>query len=150
MVQQGTPLFPRIDLTKTGETATRGSERGEALSGSASGGGQREPPIVDIKDFQKMVLKVAVVTAAEAVAGADKLLKLQVDLGGETRQIVAGIAQHYAPDTLVGKRVIVVTNLKPAKIRGVESQGMLLAASTEDQLTLVVPEQELPPGAKVR
>ena len=81
---------------------------------------------------------------------ADKLLKLQIDLGGETRQIVAGIAQHYRPEELVGKKIVVVANLKPAKIRGEVSQGMLLAASTEDQLSLVTVEKDLPAGARVK
>jgi len=95
-------------------------------------------------------LKTAVVLEAEKIEGADKLLKLQVDLGEEKRQLVAGIALHYTPEELVGKTIVVVANLKPAKLRGVESQGMLLAASIGDTLKLVTVEGDLGPGAAVK
>ena len=95
-------------------------------------------------------LKTAVVLEAEKIEGADKLLKLQVDLGGEKRQLVAGIALHYTPEELVGKTVVVVANLKPAKLRGVKSEGMLLAASKGDTLKLVTVEGDLGPGANVK
>ncbi len=84
------------------------------------------------------------------MAGADKLLKLQIDVGGETRQLVAGIAQHYDPATLPGKTVVVVANLKSAVIRGVESNGMLLAASLGKELRLVTVEGDFPSGAVVK
>lgn len=105
---------------------------------------------LDITEFQKLELRVAEVKQAEKVEGADRLLKLQVDLGDETRQIVAGIAQHYTPEQLIGKQVVIVTNLKPATIRGVESRGMLLAASDEGGLSIVIPEKERQAGAKVK
>ncbi len=92
---------------------------------------------ISIDDFAKVDLRTAVVTAAEKVEGADKLLKLQLEVGGETRQIVAGIAEHYAPEDLVGKTIVVVANLEPAVIRGVESNGMLLAASSDDSVVVV-------------
>ena len=97
-----------------------------------------------------MQLRTARVLAAEKVEKADKLLLLQVDLGTEKRQIVAGIAQNYRPEEIVGKTVIVVTNLKPAKIRGVESNGMLLAASSGSQLRVLVADGDLPPGSTVK
>jgi len=87
---------------------------------------------------------------AEKIEGADKLLKLIVDLGDEKRQIVAGIAKHYSPDQLIGKKIVVVANLKPAKLRGVESQGMLLAASIGDELCLITPEKDIKEGARVK
>ena len=90
--------------------------------------------VVTFDDFQKVDLRVAEVLAAEKVAGTDKLLKLRISLGDEERQIVAGIAQHYAPEQLVGRRIVVVANLRPVKIRGEESQGMLLAAEQIGQL----------------
>jgi methionyl-tRNA synthetase (EC 6.1.1.10) len=95
---------------------------------------------------------VAKVLAAERVEGTDKLLKIDIDLGTEKRQIVAGIAKHYAPEDLVGKQIVVVANLKPAKLRGIVSQGMLLAGSTPDtsQLAIITTDRELPPGSKVR
>ena len=92
---------------------------------------------ISINDFAKVDLRTAVVTAAEKVEGADKLLKLQLEVGGETRQIVAGIAEHYASEDLVGKTIVVVANLEPAVIRGVESNGMLLAASSDDSVVVV-------------
>ncbi len=105
--------------------------------------------LLDISEFTRAKLVVAEVLSAERVEGADKLLKLQISLGNETRQIVAGIAQFYTPEQMVGKRIVVVANLKPAEIRGVKSNGMLLAAKKGKKLCLVVPEGDLPPGATV-
>lgn len=104
---------------------------------------------IAIDDFFKAQLKTARVKEAEKVEGADKLLKLQLDVGGEPRQIVAGIARHYTPEDVVGKTIVIVANLKPATIRGVESRGMLLAASKGKKLTLVTVDGDLPSGAKV-
>ncbi len=102
-------------------------------------------------DFGKLDLRIATVTAAEKVAKADKLLKLQVDLGFETRTIVSGIAQHFDPETLVGKQVIVVANLAPRKMRGIESQGMILTAEQPDgKLILVNPDALTENGSTVR
>ncbi len=106
--------------------------------------------LAEYADFQKIQLRTARIIAAEKVVGADKLLKLQIDVGGEARQIVAGIAQHYDPATLPGKTVVVVANLKPAVIRGVESNGMLLAASLGKELRLVTVEGDCPSGAVVK
>jgi methionyl-tRNA synthetase len=105
--------------------------------------------LLDISEFARMELRIAEVKTAEAVEGANKLLKLQVDLGTEQRQIVAGIAQHYAPDDLIGKRIVVIANLKPARIRGIESRGMLLAAAKGKKLFILTPDGDLPAGAKV-
>jgi methionyl-tRNA synthetase len=95
---------------------------------------------------------VAQVLAAEAVPKSKKLLKLTVSLGSEERTIVAGIAQHYAPADLVGKKVVVVANLEPAKLMGIQSQGMVLAGSTADDgaLAVLVLDRDLPPGARVK
>lgn len=106
--------------------------------------------LVDIDFFQKLDLRVAVIEKAERVEGSEKLVLLQVRIGQDTKQIVAGIAQHYHPDELVNKKIIVVNNLKPAKLRGVESQGMLLAASNELGLTLITPEKEIDSGSVVK
>jgi len=108
--------------------------------------------LISIDDFAKLDLRVAEVTAAERVEGTDKLVKLEIDLGTEKRQIVAGIAQFYAPDELIGKHIVVVANLEPARIRGVESRGMLLAGSTEDrkELAIITVDRPLAKGAKVR
>ncbi|MBU4198840.1 MAG: methionine--tRNA ligase [Verrucomicrobia bacterium] len=106
--------------------------------------------LVEYADFAKIQLKTARILSAEKVEGADKLLKLQIEIGGETRQIVAGIAQHYAPADLAGKTVVVVANLKPANIRGVESNGMLLAASQGPALRLLTVDGDLPSGAGIK
>nr|PZN06005.1 MAG: methionine--tRNA ligase [Bacillota bacterium] len=109
-----------------------------------------EQNIITIDEFAKIDLRVAEVLEASRIEGADKLLKLKVRIGEETRQIVAGIAKYYAPEQLVGKKIVVVANLKPARLRGVESQGMLLAASTEGKLVLVTVDGDIESGAKVK
>ena len=107
--------------------------------------------MLTIDDFRGIDLRVATVLAAEAHPNADRLLVLQIDLGGERRQLVAGIRAHYQPEQLVGKQIVVVANLEPATLRGVESQGMLLAASDADgRLAIVSPEKPVAPGATVR
>lgn len=108
-----------------------------------------EKPMVTAEQFRQVELKVAKVLAAEPVPGADKLLRLQVDLGSEQRQIVAGVARAYRPEQLIGRSVIVVVNLAPARIRGVDSNGMLLAATSGEQLALVTLDSEITAGARV-
>jgi methionyl-tRNA synthetase len=105
---------------------------------------------ITFDEFKKLDLRVAQVIAASKIEGADKLVKLDVDLGAEKRQIVAGIAQWYPPEALVGKKIVLVANLAPAKIRGVVSHGMLLAAESGSQLALVTLDRDLPPGSPVR
>ena len=109
------------------------------------------PGIIAYDDFVKLDLRVARVVDAKAHPNADKLLVLQVDMGTETRQIVAGIRTYYEPADLVGKLIIVVANLAPRTMRGEESRGMLLAASTEDRskVILLTPMADIPPGSKV-
>ena len=94
-------------------------------------------------------MKTAKILEAEKLEGADKLLKLQIEIGGETRQIVAGIALYYKPAELIGKIIVVVSNLKPAKIRGAESNGMLLAVKGDDGLTLVTLDADVATGLAV-
>jgi methionine--tRNA ligase beta chain len=105
--------------------------------------------MISIEDFRKVELKVATIKSAEPHPNADKLIVLQVDLGEEQRQICAGIRSHYAPEELVGKQIIVVANLETAKLRGLESQGMLLAASDEGRVIILTPEKPVLAGAKV-
>ncbi len=105
-------------------------------------------PSISIEDFNKVEMMTGKVLAAEAIPKSSKLLKLRVDTGGEIRQIVSGIAQFYKPEELVGKNVVVLTNLAPAKIFGVESNGMILAAG--DAASLLVPEKSVEPGTKIR
>jgi methionyl-tRNA synthetase len=95
-------------------------------------------------------LRVALVKEAERIPGSKKLIKLQVDLGTETRQVVAGIAEAYTPEALVGKKIVLVANLKPAKLMGVESNGMVLAASLEGKAVLCAFDADVPPGTKIK
>ena len=110
--------------------------------------------LIDIDYFSKVKLRVARIEAAEVVPKSKKLLKLQVDLGEKLgkRQILAGIALHHTPESLIGKKIVIVANLKPATLMGHESQGMLLAASPEDGsvLSILDPGQTLPEGSTVR
>jgi methionyl-tRNA synthetase len=103
---------------------------------------------VTIDDFMQMGLKVGVIEKVEDIEGADKLYKLTVDTG-EKRTIVAGIKQQYTPEELIDKRIVVITNLEPATIRGVKSEGMLLAASSGDKISIISPDEDVPPGSKV-
>lgn len=108
-------------------------------------------PTISIDDFRRIELRVATITAAEPHPNADRLMVLGIDLGGEQRQLVAGIRGHYEPAALVGRQIVVVANLEPAKLRGVESQGMLLAASdAEGRLALVSPEKAIAAGSPVK
>ena len=105
---------------------------------------------ITFDEFKRMNLRVGQITKAERVEGTQKLVKLEVDIGTEKRQIVAGVAEAYHPETLIGKRIIVLANLKPARIRGVESQGMLLAADVGDRPIIPFFREDVPAGTKVR
>jgi methionyl-tRNA synthetase len=109
-----------------------------------------DPQHIGIEDFQKVHLKVAKVLAAERVPKSAKLLKLQVDIGKEQRQIVAGIGKKYTPEEMIGRTIVVVANLKPAKLMGIESQGMVLAAGDTEVLELLNMPEEVPAGTKIK
>jgi methionyl-tRNA synthetase len=153
-------LFPRARAGAEEEEQT-GDKAGaaKAAGGKAGASGQAPAPdkadaaadgIVSIEDFQKLKLRVARVISAERVEGADKLLKLQIDAGDGPRQIVAGVARHYSPEQVVGRQIVIVSNLKPARIRGIESRGMLLAASSGEALRLVSVDGDVAPGSAVK
>ena len=159
-VQKGEPLFPRIEVTEAGETviATTKKTAAKAIKAeapkaeakkeakpAAAGGGE-----ITIDDFAKIDLRVATVVAAERVPKTDKLIKLQVKIGDEERTIVSGIAQHYEPEKLIGKNVIVIANLKPAKLRGIESRGMVLAASDGEGNLVLADAPGIASGSKVK
>lgn len=138
-VKRGELLFPRIDVEKKLEELDKIRE--EQLKGNNKPAKKEIPPIkpeITIEDFEKIDLRVAKVLECEKIKGANKLLKLKVDMGGEIRQVVSGIAKWYEPEKLVGKRVIVVANLKPRKMRGEDSNGMILASSDIDDENLFV------------
>ncbi len=134
-VQKVSGLFPRVDVPIKPGT-------GELEVVTAA-------PRIKIDEFGKIELRVAEVVAAEPLPKSKKLLKLTVSLGEEQRTLVAGIAEHYTPAELVGKKVVVVANLEPAKLMGVESNGMVLAASSAGKLAVLTPDRDLPPGSKV-
>jgi methionyl-tRNA synthetase len=139
------PLFPRVDPVQAGIAEIGGQKPPPPTSKESEDKGE-----LDMAAFQRVDLRVAEVLSAQPIKGSDRLLKLRVQMGAEERQVVAGIAQHYAPEDLVGRRVVLVANLKPAKIFGQVSQGMLLAAVHGEDLRLVTIDGEIPSGAKVR
>jgi methionyl-tRNA synthetase len=159
-------LFPRIDKAAyleevAGEaqgsqertSSVRRPERAERADGPAGAGSGPQTTggtMITIDQFFETELRTATVKAAEAIPSSSKLLKLTVDLGGETRTVVAGIAKVYEPDDLVGKQVVVVANLQPAKLMGVESQGMVLAAEADGRPILLHPAEPVPNGSRVR
>ena len=147
LVAKPEPIFPRIEdkvVEVPVEEKTEEKPKTNVVAEATN-----SLPEVTIEEFAKMDLRVVTVLAAEKVEKADKLLKLTVDLGTEQRTIVSGIAKHYAPEDLVGKSVVMIINLKPAKIRGIESRGMVLAASCDEKL-IVVTAPEMPAGSKVK
>ena len=138
-------LFPRIQVEERAEAPAAKSEA-KAIEAKPA---VPEAELIAIDDFARVSLRTARIVAAERVEGADKLLKLQLDVGGESRQIVAGIAKFYRPEELPGKTIVVVANLRPAKIRGIESRGMLLAAKQDGVLKLVTVDGDIASGAVI-
>jgi methionyl-tRNA synthetase len=164
VVKKAAPLFPRIDLTKQqGASTVSDTQPSSPLPGSpvgpsspaaaataSSGSVPATTDQITIDEFQKIQLKTAKVLTAERVPKSEKLIKLQVDLGTEQRQIVAGIGKKYQPEELIGKTIVIVANLKPAKLMGVESQGMVLAAGDAEVTGLVTILESAEPGTKVK
>ncbi len=150
-VEKGDPIFPRLDIQE--EVSFIKQKMQSTVKPVAEEPKVEEIPEVEeitIDDFMKVDLRVAQVVEAEPIKKADKLLKLQLDLGFERRQVVSGIAQFYKPEDLVGQRVICVTNLKPVKLRGELSQGMILAGQKDGIMSLATVSDSLPLGAKVK
>ena len=155
-VQKGEPLFPRIEVTEAGETVIAATKKtaAKAIKAEAPKAEAKKEAAaageITIDDFAKIDLRVATVVAAERVPKTDKLIKLQVKIGDEERTIVSGIAQHYEPENLIGKNVIVIANLKPAKLRGIESRGMVLAASDGEGNLVLADAPGIASGSKVK
>ncbi|MEH7093620.1 methionine--tRNA ligase [Neobacillus vireti] len=150
-VEKAAPLFPRLEIAEEVEfikTKMQGST--PVIEEKKEEEKPEELAEISIDDFMKVDLRVAEVIQAEPVKKADKLLKLQLDLGYEKRQVVSGIAQYYKPEELVGRKVICITNLKPVKLRGELSQGMILAGSKDGQLSIATVDQSLPNGSRVK
>lgn len=135
VIEKMQPLFARIDEKKFFAQKAKPKKA--------------EEPKIDVDDFAKVELKVGTIVSCEKHPKADRLLVEQIDLGDETRQIVSGIAKYYQPEDLVGKQVVVVTNLKPVKLRGVESNGMILCAADKKHLSIVSVDQPMPNGTKI-
>ncbi|HEY9570466.1 MAG TPA: methionine--tRNA ligase [Metalysinibacillus sp.] len=149
VAEKGTPIFPRLEVEEEIEYI-RDQMRGSIKTSQEEVEEEEKSDEITIDDFMKIDLRVATVTACEPVPKATKLLKLQVDLGYEQRQVVSGIAEHYKAEDLIGMKVIVVANLKPVKLRGELSQGMILAGSENGVLKLASVDQTLANGAKVK
>lgn len=148
-VQKGQPLFPRIEEDKPSAVVEAPTPVERPAVAQVDSMETPEVPQITIDEFAKIDLRIAKIIAAEKIPKADKLLKLEVELGGERRTVVSGIAKHYAPEDLIGKQVVLVANLKPVKLRGVESHGMILAAS-DGELLKVVMVDDVPSGSKVK
>ncbi|HLA77391.1 MAG TPA: methionine--tRNA ligase [Vicinamibacteria bacterium] len=151
------PLFPRVENKEKSVTETKvpATSDGAAPPAGTAGpapaaAGAAMDGRIDIAEFARVELRVAQILEAEKVQGSKKLIRLQVDLGTEKRQVVAGIAESYAAEALVGRKVALVVNLKPAKLMGVESNGMVLAASLEGKAVLLQPDADVPVGTKIR
>jgi len=175
-VLEPSPIFPRMDKNVMAEAIRKAHEEEAAAKAAGTlpavpppapaaaigadpdglGGDSLAPrpsplaPIIGIEDFAKVELRVAEVLTAERVPKADKLLHLRVSLGNEERTVLAGMAEYYEPEALVGRKVIMVANLAPRKMRGLVSEGMLLAAEADGRVSLLQPDQDLPAGAKIR
>lgn len=155
-VNKGEVIFPRIDVKKEMEELEKltlkpeDEKRDTKAENKGENSEKKDDAYISIEDFAKLDLRVAKVLAAEKVEGADKLLKLKLEVGSETRQVVSGIAKHYTPDEITGKYVILVANLKPVKLRGIDSQGMILAASNDKELVLATVDKIIDSGAKVK
>ncbi|HAA89744.1 MAG: Methionine--tRNA ligase [Thermoanaerobacterales bacterium 50_218] len=153
-VKRGPGLFPRVQREKVLEVAGNQAAGTQAETPASSHLAPEKVPAlkpqISIDDFAKIDLRVALVKKAEKVKGADRLLQLEVDLGGEERTVVAGIAQFYKPEEIIGKKVVLIANLSPAKIRGITSQGMILAAVGEGETGVLTVDKDLPAGTPVR
>jgi methionyl-tRNA synthetase len=150
----GTPeaVFPRVKKDEALEKIEAAEQELEGTRPVAAPAKEAKSNVITIEDFAKVEMKVGEVKTAEKVAGADKLLKIEVDIGDEVRQVVAGIAEVYKPEELIGRKVIVVTNLQPRKLRGVESNGMIVAASVapEGKPVLATFTEPVPPGTRLK
>lgn len=134
LVKPGRVIFPRVDIKKKVNKKIK----------------ENEVKTISYDEFKKIDLRVGKIVAAEPISGTDKLLKLKINLGKETRTIVAGIRKHYSADEILGKKIIIVYNLQPTKLRGIESQGMLLAAVDNQSVVLVTVDKDITEGSKIQ
>lgn len=106
--------------------------------------------MITYEDFKKLDIKIGEIISAEKVENSDKLIKLKIDIGSEKRQVVAGIAASYSPKELIGKQILVIVNLEPRKLMGIESQGMILAADLDDKPILLYPDKKVTNGSSIK
>jgi len=150
-VEKGKPIFPRLDVKEEVETIKNMMQKTGGSEDEDSEQEESAKSEIAFDDFMKIDLRVAEVLKAEKMKNADKLLRLQLDIGSEKRQVISGIAKYYEPEELVGRKVICVTNLKPVKLRGEMSEGMVLSGEDKDgNLSLATVEQSLPNGSVVK
>lgn len=152
-VGKGEALFPRIDIKTLGEDSTIAGGTDQPAEAEVPGTSQEQKngdQFITIDEFARMDLRVAEVVACEKMKKADKLLILTLKVGEEERTVVSGIAQHYTPEELVGKKVVLVANLKPTKLRGVMSHGMILAASDDKYVDVLTVTKDIASGQRVK
>lgn len=148
VLPKGITLFPRIEPEEVLSPEKDGKTKENA--GKPAGGAPEIEPEIGFDDFSKIDLRSAKVIHAEKIPKTDRLLKLDIDLGSHTRTIVAGIARFYRPEEITGKSIVVVANLKPTRLKGVESRGMLLAAVEKETCSVVVLDRDMPPGTRLK
>lgn len=143
---------PAGEGARPGQPATQAAHGPTEAAPAAKGAAAAPDGKISIEDFLKVEMRVGLVKNAEKVKGADKLLRLEVDIGTEVRQVVAGIALAYEPEKLIGRKVVIVANLAPRKLRGLESNGMIVAASVGDEGKPVLASflEDVPVGAKLK
>ena len=140
-IKKPKPLFQKLEIEEIKNNYKKLKEEKPKKGGKE---------LISYDDFQKLDIRVALVEKVEKVPKADKLYKLSVSLGTEKRTLVAGLAEHYKASELEGKKIIILANLEPRKLRGITSEGMLLAADYEDTVSILVPDKDIPPGAGIR
>jgi methionyl-tRNA synthetase len=138
IIKKPKPLFQKLDIIKIQENLQKLKEKGG-----------KESNLISYNNFKNLKILIGVVEKVEPVPKADKLYKLTVNIGKENRTLVAGLAEHYKPEDLLNKKIVVLTNLEPKKLRGIMSQGMLLAAVKGDNVSVLTPSRDIEPGAKI-
>ncbi len=149
-VKKAKPIFPRIDVEEYYDKKEDKNQKEEKEKTMTNEKNNNKEDLVNFSTFQELDLRVAEIIEAERIEDSNKLIKLQVELENEKRQLVAGVAKHYETDELLNKKIVIVANLEPAEIFGVKSNGMILAASNENDLTLITPEKAIASGSKVK
>ena len=139
-IKKPEPLFQKLDVQEIQDKLQKLKEQKSNVGGKE---------LVSYDDFKKLDIRVALIESVEKVPKADKLYKMSITLGAEKRTVVAGLAEHYKTEELKGKKIVILANLEPRKLRGILSEGMLLAAVDGDVVSVLTPDKNIPPGAKI-